>query len=283
MSLGQDIPMRDRLLKQLDSILKSHPEFKCNFYIDFARRYEVASLVHKLLNYREDLRIADVGAQPFILSAMLKVLGYEVTAIDIEPKPYIDIAKRFNIKVIKSDLERNHIDVPNEYFDCVVLSEVLEHLNPYYVKFTLSEINRILRKEGILILTTPNIASLFRRLKLLLGKQPVYRYHVKEYTKKEIEELLQQCGFEILISRYSEVYDRTLLKPSTEDQLKKLPYIDSYSTMVKFMLKNFNKINLLRVIAYPVIKLIPSLRTTIMIVARKVASVRSTKNIVRWG
>jgi len=62
---------------------------------------------------------------------MLRVLGYEVVAIDIEPEPYIDIAKRFKLRVIKCDLERNRIDVPDEYFDCVVMSEVLEHLNPY--------------------------------------------------------------------------------------------------------------------------------------------------------
>jgi len=140
-----------------------------------------------------------------------------------------------------------------------------------------------LRKKGILITTTPNIASLFRRLKLLLGKQPVYKYHVKEYTKREVEELLRQQGFEIMISRYSEVYDRTLLKPSTENQLKELPNIDSYIDMIKFMLRNPNRINLLRVVTYPVIKLVPSLRTTIVVVARKTAVVDSTKKIVRWG
>lgn len=140
-----------------------------------------------------------------------------------------------------------------------------------------------MRKKGILITTTPNIASLFRRLKLLLGKQPVYKYHVKEYTKREVEELLRQQGFEIMISRYSEVYDRTLLKPSTENQLKELPNIDSYIDMIKFMLRNPNRINLLRVVTYPVIKLVPSLRTTIVVVARKTAVVDSTKKIVRWG
>ena len=111
----------------------------------------------------------------------------------------------------------------------------------------------------------------------------MYKYHVKEYTKREVEELLRQQGFEIMISRYSEVYDRTLLKPSTENQLKELPNIDSYIDMIKFMLRNPNRINLLRVVTYPVIKLVPSLRTTIVVVARKTAVVDSTKKIVRWG
>jgi len=73
----------------------------------------------------------------------------------------------------------------------------------------------------------------------------MYRYHVREYTKKEVEELLQQHGFEIMASRYSEVYDRTLLKPSAEDYLKKTPYIDSYCDTIKFVLRDFSKINFL--------------------------------------
>jgi len=60
---------------------------------------------------------------------------------------------------------------------------------------------------GKLIITTPNIASLFRRAKLLMGKQPIYRFHVKEYTKNEVEGLLRDSGFKILESFYSEVND----------------------------------------------------------------------------
>jgi len=51
-----------------------------------------------------------------------------------------------------------------------------------------------LKMRGYLILTTPNIASLFRRLKLLLGKQPIYRHHVREYTMEEVLELIKGLG-----------------------------------------------------------------------------------------
>jgi len=78
--------------------------------------------------------------------------------------------------------------------DCAVFTEVLEHLHYYYVPSVLEKINRALKKVGYLILTTPNIVSLFRRLKLLLGKQPIYRHHAREYTMEETWGWLRRPG-----------------------------------------------------------------------------------------
>lgn len=83
---------------------------------------------------------------------------------------------------------------------------VIEHFH-YYVPQVLSEINKSLKPGGYLILTTPNIASLFRRLRLILGKQPIYRYHVREYTMpgrveyvvKSIAERLAALGHETTV------------------------------------------------------------------------------------
>jgi len=70
-----------------------------------------------------------------------------------------------------------------------------------------------------LILTTPNIASLFRRLRLMLGLQPQYRYHVHEYTKSEVEQLLQQYGFDVVESFYSDVNDLTFVNAERDEYL----------------------------------------------------------------
>jgi len=69
----------------------------------------------------------------------------------------------------------------------------LGHLHYYYVSLVLSRINRALKPGGALILTTPNIASLFRRLRLLLGIQPIYHYHVREYTMRKVVSLLREA------------------------------------------------------------------------------------------
>ncbi len=50
------------------------------------------------------------------------------------------------------------------------MEEVIEHL--YNSDLVISEIYRILKRNGILILSTPNLASWINRLVLLLGYQP---------------------------------------------------------------------------------------------------------------
>jgi hypothetical protein len=133
-------------------------------------------------------------------------------------------------------------------------------------------------------LTTPNVASLFRRLKLLLGRSPIYRYHVKEYTKLEVETLLKKNGFRILRSNYSTICDKTCLNPNNEKELRSLVEAKTFLDMLRFMLRNINqKINIARVLAYPLIKLVPSFRMQIVIVAKKSFGIAEEKHVKRWG
>jgi len=62
------------------------------------------------------------------------------------------------------------------------------------------------------VITTPNIASLFRQIKLLLGMQPQYTLCVHEYTKSEVEKVPIDHGFKIVKSLLYKRYSRRLFK-----------------------------------------------------------------------
>ena len=145
------------------------------------------------------------------------------------------------------------------------------------VPSVLEKINRALKIKGYLILTTPNIASLFRRLKLLLGKQPIYRHHVREYTMEEVLELIKGAGFNVVESYYSHINDLTYIDADPEDYLR----VKSYKDLIRITAKRPTKVNILRILAYPLVKLKPSLRQSIIIVATKVKEPK-TKVIERW-
>jgi len=53
--------------------------------------------------------------------------------------------------------------------------------------------------------------------------------------------------------------------------------------MLRFFAKNSNLLNLARVLAYPIVKVLPGLRTSIVVVAEKVKEFRIKERIVRWG
>jgi methionine biosynthesis protein MetW len=106
---------------------------------------------------------------------------------------------------------------PSAHFECVIFGEVIEHLvDP---DAALREISRTLIDNGTLIVTTPNLASWFNRVLLLLGVQPVFtetslhvnlgrmtralgqggptQGHLKIFTLGALREMLQANGFAV--------------------------------------------------------------------------------------
>src|SRR3972149_4568747 len=65
----------------------------------------------------------------------------------------------FSCPVDLFDAERDRFPYPNEHFQTILCCELIEHLSadPMHM---MAEIHRILAPGGVLILTTPNIASL---------------------------------------------------------------------------------------------------------------------------
>lgn len=153
-------------------------------------------------------KILDLGCGDGNYSRRLKDLGFEVVSGDI------DIA-RFKYK---NEIEFKHCDITKEMpfadntFDYVLLMEVVEHLrNPYTV---ISEINRIIKKGGSLIISTPNILSLKSRLRFMFEgcyeyfreppldhvknpKEVIFNLHIVPYRYQELEFLLAATGFKV--------------------------------------------------------------------------------------
>jgi SAM-dependent methyltransferase len=83
-------------------------------------------------------------------------------------------------KVDVTDL--NHCSLPydDNFFDAVTFTEVVEHLEDH--RKILKEINRVLKKDGVLVVTTPNILNMKSRIRfLLVGFYNLFGpLHVKE-------------------------------------------------------------------------------------------------------
>lgn len=64
-------------------------------------------------------------------------------------------------------IDSQNLPFPDSFFDAIVCVEVIEHLfDPIHA---LAEMNRGLKPNGILILSTPNIGFIACRITLLLG------------------------------------------------------------------------------------------------------------------
>jgi SAM-dependent methyltransferase len=187
--------------------------------------------------------ILDVGAFPGMLTRRLLNGGWRVIAIDKQPDrilhagheaadgtPFADTMKKLGVQTIEIDIEKTAIPLSSETADAVVLTEVIEHLyvNPL---FAISELNRVLKANGRLIISTPNLLSLRNRVNFAFGRmdriiqRPYnaflqdlaigHKGHVRLYSAPELQTMLEALGFETEIHFHGFYYwDRTDIQAS---------------------------------------------------------------------
>ena len=144
-----------------------------NRFWDIARIKIFISLLSPLKNKK----VLDVGCGDGRTAFELIKQGAEVYGIDISKKA-INYAKTFVPEGKFSVQDITKTNFKNEEFDAIILSEVIEHIPPTDLKLCLIECYGILKREGILVLSTPSI------------KIPLTREHFKHYSKAELEEIL---------------------------------------------------------------------------------------------
>ncbi len=105
-------------------------------------------------------RALDVGARSGHQTRWLRERGYDVTSIDVEPLFAECIQVDANLA----------LPFAEESFDLIWCSEVIEHLHdPRHV---MSELRRVTKEGGTLILTTPNSYAWLFRFAALFGLTP---------------------------------------------------------------------------------------------------------------
>ncbi len=152
---------------------------------------------------KKPLKILDVGCSTGEVAKFFIDMGNEVCGIDV-CEDALKEAERKGVKTKIHDCEEP-LPYGSEIFDVVYAGQILEHI--YDTEGFLKECRRVLKKGGLLILSTPNIASLPSRLRLLFGLYPKWvapslkHYqpgdHIRAFTKSVLKDLVERCGFRV--------------------------------------------------------------------------------------
>lgn len=163
--------------------------------------FEVGELIDKYV--KEDSLVLDVGCGTGFRTSKLKRKTKRITGLDI--KNYVKEKFKSDFKLILGDGEK--MPFKDKHFDFVTCWDVIEHIKKD--DLFLKEIFRILKPGGLLLLSTPNKKRLSNRLIGLFNKieYPYYLgsnpddvgdiVHIREYTEKELENLITKVGFKI--------------------------------------------------------------------------------------
>jgi 2-polyprenyl-3-methyl-5-hydroxy-6-metoxy-1,4-benzoquinol methylase len=145
--------------------------------------------------------VLDVGAFDGQFSARIKERGNRVTALDVSAEA-LERAKLRGVDIVQADLATTW-PFENCSFDVVFAGEIIEHLVD--TDAFLTESRRVVRRGGRLVITTPNLASLGRRILLALGRNPYIDTalrtdqagHVRYFVRSSLKTLLEENGFRI--------------------------------------------------------------------------------------
>lgn len=172
---------------------------------------------YKLLESERIGRLLGIGIMAGKELLPLLEKGWECYGVEISDAYKVAVER--GIKCVKYDVSKG-IPFDDEFFDAVWAEEIIEHLLD--TDYFLSEVRRVLKNRGVLILSTPNLASLINRVRLLFGLQPRYvQYssegpgHVRYYTAKVLKGQLEKHGFKVekLIGNFLSFPDPLPKKP----------------------------------------------------------------------
>ncbi len=153
---------------------------------DDAEKFISTKTLEFTLTSNKKVTIVDVGCgigdkTIKMLSKLPKHKILDIYGLDILPTEKI-IDKTLLYK--KLDVEKDKYPFSANSIDIVICNQVIEHLLDK--DFLIAEVHRILKKGGLFMLATENIASLDNIVSLVLGQEPVTQVTSSKYRTNSI-------------------------------------------------------------------------------------------------
>ena len=146
-------------------------------------------------------RVLDVGCSSGYLARPLVARGCTVVGIE-QDEEAASAAREVCEEVLVGDVETLELPFQPGSFDVVLCGDLIEHLRG--PERFLARMRPLLRADGRLVLTTPNIANWAMRLGLLAGR---WRYtdrgildrtHLHLFTRATLVETLEHAGYRVV-------------------------------------------------------------------------------------
>ncbi len=153
-------------------------------------------LIHRLLNrYAGNGRgrpvVVDLGCGTGSFAAEIARPGLRVLALDLRQEGLIRLkAAAVSVLAARSDVQA--LPVSSEAVDLVLALDVLEHTDD---DLSLTEVSRILKPGGMVVLTVPAMPSLWSARDEEAG-------HRRRYTRRSLVGLVRRAGLELLDVRF---------------------------------------------------------------------------------
>lgn len=170
------------------------------YFEKFSDPFSSHSLILKWFRRKpiQGLKLLELGVVDASLTKRLQEAGAVVDGVELDSDA-ANIARPYCRRVYESDLDLMDPGKLDCDYDCVIMADVLEHLKT--PEMLLSRIKPRLKVNGTLVMSVPNVANIYVRMNLLLGRWPCHtkgildRTHLHFYTRESAEAMLLRTGW----------------------------------------------------------------------------------------
>jgi 2-polyprenyl-3-methyl-5-hydroxy-6-metoxy-1,4-benzoquinol methylase len=137
-------------------------------------------------------------------SALIKEkFDAETWAVEIDKEAARQAAQKLD-RIINADAIEALKEIPDNYFDCIIFLDVLEHLaDPYSL---LVSVKKKLTAKGVIVTSIPNVRYYRNLIDLIIKGNWDYhdagtldKTHLRFFTYKSILKMFDNLGFEVLL------------------------------------------------------------------------------------
>jgi len=159
--------------------------------LDWKSKRKKVNLLRNILAKRGN--VLDIGAGAGEFLSIMQGLGWQAYGIEFAKVTSNYAREKLALNVLSKDLLGANFE--SDFFDLITFWDVIEHLHK--PKETLLEINRILKKEGLLVISAPNIDNLWA----YIFKDYWYTNsprHLYQFSPRTILRLLEGADFKVV-------------------------------------------------------------------------------------
>jgi len=160
------------------------------------------------------IKILDVGCGDGVLLYLIKdkLVNYNLELYGIDStEDALQMAKSKNIHTTFTKTDVYHLTFPDNFFDIVISSDVIEHVN--HADVMLLEIKRVLRPKGKAIISTP----------IRYTEEPLDKMHFHEFFPLEYKNLMVNYFTDVSVVETHPLYN----------------FLKYNSVYIKFIRKNY--------------------------------------------
>ena len=162
-------------------------------------RANAAARVRLLQRHQPAGRLLDVGCAAGFFLDEARRAGWQVQGVEFSTEMAAYARSRLALDVLGGSFDQ--VELPPETFDVVTMWDYLEHsIDP---AGDLLRCGSLLRREGVLAISTGDAASLVARISRRRWHLLTPRHHNFFFTRASLEGALRRAGFEIVVVKYS--------------------------------------------------------------------------------